>query len=248
MRAPGRSGQPWSDDELLLCLNLYFRLPFSRYDQRTPDVIEVASAIGRTPSSVALRLANYASLDPSHHARGIRGMSNISRGAREMWERYASDREMLAFEGEVLRSERLRHTEPRVGRERDAMARTRVNQGLFRRMMLARYEGRCLLTGLPVPELLVASHIVRWADDPQERLNPENGLLLNALHDRAFEVGLLTISDDLRAEIDRDRVAVGDSAAAELLVRYDGQALALPPGVGPSVSLLRRHRDRVAAA
>lgn len=248
MNTPERSGQPWSDDELLLCLNLYFRLPFSRYDQRTAEVIEVAQAIDRTPAAVALRLANYASLDPSHQARGVRGMANIGRSAQEMWERYAADRERLAFESEVLRSERLHESEAPIGRERDVVTRARVNQALFRKMMLARYEGRCVLTGLPVPELLVASHIVRWTDDPAERMNPENGLVLNALHDRAFEVGVMTISDDFRAEIDIDRLGDRGSSGLELLVRYDGAALTLPEGVAPNVELLRRHRERVAAA
>lgn len=174
-------------------------------------------------------------------------MTNISRGAREMWERYAADREGLAFESEVLRSERLHESEAPIGRERDIVTRARVNQALFRKMMLARYEGRCALTGLPVPELLVASHIVRWADDPAERMNPENGLVLNALHDRAFEVGLMTISDEFRAEIDVDRVPDRGSSGLELLARYDGAALTLPDGVAPGVEFLRRHRERVAA-
>jgi putative restriction endonuclease len=44
--------------------------------------------------------------------------------------------------------------------------------------------------------MLVASHIVPWADDSQNRLNPHNGLLLCRTHDSAFECGLIRIKPD----------------------------------------------------
>lgn len=69
----------WTRDELILAANLYCKLPFGRLHRLNPDVINLASLIGRTPSSVAFKLVNFASLDPSLKARGIKGASNAGK-------------------------------------------------------------------------------------------------------------------------------------------------------------------------
>jgi predicted restriction endonuclease len=74
------------------------------------------------------------------------------------------------------------------GLERERMVRVRVNQHFFRAAILSAYDYKWCVTGLAVPELLVASHIVPWARDTKQRMNPRKGLYLNALHDRAFIV------------------------------------------------------------
>lgn len=79
-----------------------------------------------------------------------------------------------------------------------ALQRTRIGQGPFRSALLARWEGRCPLTGIGEPELLRASHIIPWnrCESDAERVNPENGLLLSALWDAAFDRGLVTFADN----------------------------------------------------
>ena len=72
----------------------------------------------------------------------------------------------------------------------------RVGQRLFRDAVLTAYNARCCITGLAVYRLLVAGHIMPWREDPSQRLNPANGLCLSALHDRAFDIGLITIRPD----------------------------------------------------
>src|SRR5207249_653631 len=119
-------------------------------------------------------------------------------------------------------------------------------QRYFRSMILARYENRCCVTGLAVPALLTASHIVPWAESPELRLVARNGLCLNALHDRAFDLGIMTVSDDYRVQINR-AIVDSDMAAGELLLRYDGEPLKLPVNFTPDGELLRRHRERFAA-
>ncbi|MZJ69055.1 HNH endonuclease [Collinsella aerofaciens] len=86
------------------------------------------------------------------------------------------------------------------GKEREAIVSMRVNQKFFRNTLLVNYNSRCSLTGLTNKALLVASHIKpRAVSDPKtERLAPDNGLLLNALHDKAFDRGLITITKDLK--------------------------------------------------
>ena len=61
--------------------------------------------------------------------------------------------------------------------------------------VMSAYNGRCCITGLSLSGLLVASHIIPWSHDRDNRVNPRNGLLLSALHDKAFDTGLITIKD-----------------------------------------------------
>lgn len=218
-----------------------------------PEVVSLAGLIDRSANSVALRLSNFASLDPALRVRGIRGMANSSRLDQAVWEAYLADPEEIAFESEAvveaLGGESLLHAAqealPEVGgQERLSLIRARVNQWQFRRTILARYDGRCCVTGLDLPELLVAAHIVPWAVDAAQRMNPQNGLCLNALHDRAFESGIIVIDDDLRIRVtDADRLA-SNEAARQLLLSVDGRPLILQGDIEPDRDLLRWHRER----
>ena len=60
--------------------------------------------------------------------------------------------------------------------------KTRVNQNVFRQIVLANYNKKCAITGIDIPDLLVASHIIPWSKNEEERLNPENGICLSALY------------------------------------------------------------------
>lgn len=77
--------------------------------------------------------------------------------------------------------------------ERKAIIQSRIGQGSFRKSLLDKYHGRCIITGINHPKLLVASHIKPWAvSSNKERLSVENGLLLSATYDRLFDSGLIT--------------------------------------------------------
>lgn len=253
---PENAGTDWTREQNILALELYLTLPFGRMHQGNPLVMELGELIGRSAGAVAFRLGNYASLDPALQSRGVRGFSNISNSAEELWREFISNREALSFEAARLKAARRgTDVEDEIdtwdissleGRDREAVVRTRVNQGLFRRMILARYRETCCVTGLALPDLLVAGHIVPWAEAPEERLNPRNGLCLNPLHDRAFERGLMTIDSDFRISI-AERVRDDTSpATADLLLSYDGESLRLPDAFSPDPELLRRHRERFA--
>ena len=77
-----------------------------------------------------------------------------------------------------------------------SVTKRRKGQDYFRRMILTNYGSRCALTGIDIPQLLIASHIIPWEDKKhkQDRLNPSNGICLSALYDKAFDEGLITFS------------------------------------------------------
>jgi putative restriction endonuclease len=251
-----RDGAPWSREEHLLAFNLYWRLPFGRLDKGTREIIELAEVLRRTPSSVAMKLNNFASLDPALQQRGIRGLTSIAKGVAEVWREFQEQPEQLAFESEaILAKQNGRTIEesadiddrdlPPVGIERDALIRVRVNQSFFRRRIISAYNRRCCVTGLSVPELLVASHIVPWSQDPANRLNPRNGLCLNALHDKAFDRGLMWIEDGYVVRIsEKLRVDKFEKDSAMSWLRgFEGATLRLPQKFTPDPELLRRHRE-----
>ena len=201
----------WSRDELIAAFNLYCKIPFGRIHNRNPEILELADLIGRTASAVSWKLANFARLDPTLQSRGIAGASHGSKGEQEIWDEFNQDWDKLSFESEqVLARLSGKSVEEMAnidvsdlphGKERETTVRVRVNQGFFRSSVLAAYSNRCCITGLAIPELLNASHIVPWSVDIRNRVNPRNGLCLNVLHDRAFDKGLLTITPDCNVKL-----------------------------------------------
>lgn len=119
----------------------------------------------------------------------------------------------------------------------------RVNQQYFRSTLLETYSGRCCITGIAAPSLLIASHIEPWAScDPKtERLAGRNGVLLNTLHDRAFDQGYLTIDTDYKVRISRRIKRCQDPL--NWLWTYDGEPIQLPKAQKPDKELLEYHND-----
>ena len=244
----------WTRKELIVAFNLYCKIPFGKIHIRNPEIIDLAKAIGRTPSAVSWKLANFARLDPALKRRNIAGASHGAHSEIEIWDEFNNDWEKLAFESERLLAEigggPLDDAADEVvlpeGKTREAVVRARVNQGFFRAAVLAAYGTRCCITGLSLPELLNASHIVPWSVDVTNRTNPRNGLCLNAMHDRAFDCGLLTITTDHRVKLSaKVKSKSADVAIVDLLCRYDGVSISIPSRFVPDPQFLRFHNEKV---
>jgi putative restriction endonuclease len=254
---PKPKTRDWSREEHILVFNLYCKIPFGAIHMRNPKIIELAKLLGRSVGAVSYKLANFARLDPTLHARGIRGMAHGAKGEKEVWTEFVTNGEKLAYESEKLLAERkgtlliqlaeIDESElPAKGIDRKRLVKTRVNQHFFRSVVLASYNYRCCVTGLAAPPLLVASHIAPWSLDRKNRMNPRNGLCLNALHDRAFDCGLMTVTADFKVRIS-DTLKPTNKADEEPLAwlrRFDGAALLLPKKFPPDAALLASHRKR----
>ncbi|SRR6266851_6210 len=247
----------WSREEHILAFNLYSQIPFGTIHERNPKIQELAKLIGRSVGAVSRKLANFSRLDPFLQERGIKGLPHGAKGEEEVWKEFAKRPEALAFESERLLAERegksieeIAEIEtddlPPSGKERDAIVRVRVNQSFFRRRVLSAYGFRCCVTGLSTQRLLVASHIVPWAVDPNNRLNPRNGLCLNALHDRAFDSGLMWIEKGftIRMSAKLREVTKRSSEVAIRLSSFEGKRLMLPNNFQPDPHLLLKHAKK----
>ena len=206
----------WTREELILALNLYLKLPFGKLHSRTPEIIHLSSLINRTPSSIAMRLVNFANVDPYHKNRGISGLSGGRKQVEPIWEEFINSKNDLLFESERILAEmennnietkfanELSGIEHLSGKNKIREVKTRVNQNVFRQIVMANYSGKCAISGIDIPELLVASHIIPWSKNKTERLNPENGICLSSLYDKAFDVGLIGLSTSYKILISRD--------------------------------------------
>jgi len=247
----------WTREELIIAFNLYCKIPFGTIHIRNPQIIALAKILGRTPSAVSWKLANFARLDPSLQNRNIAGASHGSKMDAEVWDEFNGDWDRLAFESEKLLAQKIgRQVEevsevdlfdlPKVGKERDAVVKIRVNQSFFRKAVLAAYNFQCCITGLGIPELLNASHIIPWSKDKENQVNPRNGLCLNAIHDRAFDRGFLTITPEYKIKISNSikRNNVGN-AVQDFLLRYEGAEINLPTRFLPDTNFLKYHNKSV---
>jgi putative restriction endonuclease len=252
---PSTNQQRWSREQLIIAFNLYCKISFGRIDQTNPAVIALADVLRRTPAAVAWKLANLARLDPSLKARGVKGASHGSKGEVEVWDEFNNNWDSLAFESEQLLAQ-LTHQSveelnelneedlPKEGKERERVVKVRVNQRFFRTTVLASYESRCCITGLAIPSLLSASHIAPWSKDPNNRMNPRNGLCLSVLHHQAFDNGLFTITPDMRVRLSSG-LAKQDGPVKVFFGRYEGQPVLLPKRFLPDPMLLDWHNKRV---
>ena len=130
------------------------------------------------------------------------------------------------------------------GEDVEVKARARLGQGYFRKMVLHNYDNQCCVTGLNVPPVLRASHIVGWADDKINRMNPENGLCLSATYDAAFDKHLISFDDDYRMILSKEiKDYFTNEVAKQYFEKYEGKQIALPSQYLPSKTLLERHRE-----
>ncbi|WP_256582221.1 HNH endonuclease [Pseudomonas sp. MYb185] len=246
----------WTADELKLAFYLYCQLPFGRLHKGNPDIIRLANRLGRTSSSVAMKLVNFASLDPAITGTGRKGLSGASKLDRAIWEQFQNDWQSLVDECSVLlaTSDDVSTTDdPNVaeaaadyfGETREAQVRIRIRQSFFRKAVLASYGAKCCMSGLSEPRLLLASHIVPWRVDEANRLNPANGLCLSALHDRAFDQGLIALSDEFTVMVSDRLKGRADSFAQSTLVAIEGNEIVLPERFAPDGGLVRWHRENV---
>lgn len=202
-------------------------------------------------------MANFASLDPFLKKRNISGASHGSKLDAEIWNEFNGDWDKLAFESEKLIAYKVGNPVeevsevdlfdlPKAGKERESIVKVRVNQSFFRKAVLAAYNYQCCITGLEIPELLNASHIIPWSKDKANRVNPWNGLCLNAIHDRAFDRGLLTIMPEFTVKVSESVKQVKISnATQDFLLRYDGLEINKPARFLPDIKFLRYHDRNV---
>jgi putative restriction endonuclease len=261
------SRKRWTRDELLVALNLYEKIPFGHFDEDQPVIRDVAKRMNRTPGSLAMKLANLASLDPATHARGRKGLPGAANRDRDVWKEFQGNRDALApVSEELLRALfnvddsdevdlvkgigvviRKASVQPVGPTEAVALVKVRRGQQFFQQMVLNAFDSRCGITGIAIRRFLVASHILPWSSHPAERLNPQNGVCLSRLHDGAFDAGLITFDSDLRLVLGKElRDAMANETLQRCFVDFEGKRLNVPNNsLPPKPEFFAFHREHL---
>lgn len=257
----------WTREHFLVALNLYCKLPFGKLHKGNALIVEVAGKMRRSPSSLAMKLCNFASLDSVQRARGIRGLSGATKLDREMWNEFHGHIDTLGPQSEqllhdmftrddsreidLLQHDKVRlepsHMIPTGPTETSATVKVRRGQQFFRQSILSAYGLRCCISGINVPRLLVASHIKPWRDFPSERLNPRNGLCLSCLHDAAFDDGLITLDESFRLMLSKRLKSFFPQQTLEQdFVTFEGNPIRLPEKLAePDADFMTYHRTNI---
>lgn len=249
----------WTREETIVAFNLYCKIPFGKITKSNPIVIEHAMALGRTPSALTMKIGNLARLDPELKKRGVSGLANGSKMDEEVWNDFNNDWNNLVFESEkIIASLRGVNVESTIntastddlvlpaGTDKEVTAKARVFQSFFRSALLVAYGGKCCITGLPIPQLLIASHIIPWTESVELRTDPRNGLLLNSIHDDAFDKGLITVTLDYKVKVSsRIHSLLPDKIVTDWFINYDGKSINLPERFLPSTASLTWHHENV---
>jgi len=151
----------------------------------------------------------------------VKVLTGDKRPVQSIWNEFKGNKEELLFESEKILAEMdnisveakyasiLSSTEYLKGKTRLREVQSRINQNVFRQIVLANYSGRCAITGIDIPDLLVAGHIVPWSENKRERLNPANGICLSGLYDQAFDKSLIGLNPNyeilLSGELKKNR-------------------------------------------
>lgn len=249
----------WSRAETIVAFNLYCKIPFGKINKSNAEVIQLAKIIGRTPSSVGMKLGNLGRFDPELQKRGVGGLKQGSKMDEIVWNEFHGNWDSLAYESErllltfqektasALEQEVFDIPLP-IGADKHQSVKVRVNQRFFRDAVLSAYNNRCCVTGLDRTQLLIASHIKPWKDSnpATERTNPRNGLCLSALYDKAFDAGLMTIATDFRIVLSGSiRDALPRKVVQETFLQYDGKKIATPQRFLPLIEALEWHNQKI---
>lgn len=244
----------WSREETVVAFNVYCQIPFRKSNKTHLLVVEYARLLGRSPSALNMKIGNFGRLDPELKERGISGLLHGAKTEESVWAEFSDDPGALLEESERIVKTLQKKTEvrdqsdnfnPISGEERRLFVKCRYGQDFFREVVLSAYASKCCISQISERRLLEACHIVSWAEDAQNRLNPKNGLCLNLFFHGAYDAHLLGISPDYRVEVSERLLASAGSDSFRTYLRgLQGKEIVLPEHFSPSQDLLARQYDK----
>ena len=258
-KQPENYGKPWTHEELVVAFDLYCRIPFQQTKAGNPQVRHTAKILRRSPAAIARKLGNFGAFDPALRKKNISGLTHVSRLDQQVWDQFHNDWNALVLVASELRGQLAQSvgekdglpnllSPPRGPSERITSTKQRIHQGFFRSAVLSSYHFRCCITGIAIPEALVASHIVPWSASTPHRADPTNGLCLSATFDKLFDRGLLTIDEDYRIVFSPRIQDTPDPPTKKRVLSFARKKMALPERFIPSQERLKWHRQNVFVA
>ena len=244
----------WTREEVVIAYAIYCVTPYDKISN-PKQYIRAAEIMQRSPSSLAMKVCNLASLDPMYRQSGRKGLSKCTILDKSVFDEFQHNWAALSMQAEQLLgipifeigSEEHLHIDIQRKKHFSEISQ-KAGRKFFRKAVLTSYDYTCCISGIEIPELLIASHIKPWevSDEKTERVNPANGLCLNAFYDRAFDQGLITVDPRLRIWVSpKIRAAYSDSISEKWLYNLQGESITLPKRFRPLRELLQYHNDKI---
>lgn len=84
---PELYGKPWGEREYIVALHLYFQHHGESHHDQLQYVHDAARLLGRSPGAIAMRLENFASVDPeiTAHRLGLRNLTPLGKRVFDHW-------------------------------------------------------------------------------------------------------------------------------------------------------------------
>lgn len=245
----------WTREETIVAFNVYCKIPFKSSSKTHPMIIKYAKLLGRSSSALNMKVGNIGRLDPDLKEQGISGLIHGAKMEEEVWNEFYGNPELLAFESEKIiaqmsnqsieDSTAIQINDLPQGIERTAIIRQRVNQSFFRSAVMSAYNFKCCISGVNMPQLVEACHIVDWSEDPNNRINPKNGLCMNPFFHKAYDKYLLAISPDMLIMVSEELFqGVTEKSFFNYLKDINGRKMLLPDKFLPQRELLALHYNK----
>lgn len=238
-------------------MGLYLQTPFKDISGNNSDIIQLANILERKPNAVSFKMLNLATLDPSVKRMGKKGFKNRSKTDDIIWNKYYPRLDKLAVDYEEILKKYQHETRESglfiidtPGYDVEITTTARIGQNLFRRNVLAQYDYECCITRISIEEMLIASHIKPWAKSTEyEKIDSRNGLCMNPLHDRAFDMGLITINPDEYTLVYSDKIKkeLPYDIYSSYFGKYEDVPIKLPnsESLSPNRHHLKYHYDEI---
>lgn len=253
--------QSWTHDQLLATFYLYLQLKPSEIHSASTAVSGFARHLGKPQQAIAAKLRTLTQLDPVLARQPVKASDNVTALDESVWGEFqknwtattlTASEAYEAVVGTYQEAAGINQVSAadasylfQEGLTREALVQVRKNQYVFRKAILSSYDTTCCISGIKNEKLLIASHIVPWSLDTENRLNPSNGLCLSALHDRAYDQGLITVLPDYSIRVAAElTLQKNNSFLAEALFRHEGKSIRLPGRFQPKAEFLKAHATR----
>ena len=249
----------WEWIETLAAFNLYCKMPPNKINKRDKEIITLAKKLNRTPRSLEMKMKNLQWHDPDNQRLDPddrKGYRNGSKLDKNIWKEFFDNPKKIMCEIEQARAyfddkrkREIADEEHKIKipelEERQQIVQVRVHQDFFRTEVLLSYDKKCCISGLATEELLIASHIKPWREK-QGRLDPRNGLCLNALYDRAFDRGLITIFPGGKIAVSEYLLKQANECdESALIASYAGKKIRMPHRFKPKKEFLEYHNKKI---
>lgn len=150
-----------------------------------------------------------------------RAQRNGTADAPDVWQEWVRT-------GKVSQWPTGQYREQKAGRTRLYEVSETVVSETFRTDAFERFGHACALTNIEEEPLLDLAHILPRSQRPDLAENPENVLVLNSLHHRAFDAGLFTLDTEYRIRVS-PAFDPGHPFLRETITAREGDQISLPP-------------------